>query len=99
MRMLLCRNSHIRRGVCKRNSKVCHRCKKVKRILGSYVFYSPKNWSRWSEKKHYWLTDWNDYRWICRDCIREILDEWEIEPLSRMLIGEALSERKSLYVC
>lgn len=99
MRMVLCRNSNTRRKVSKRKLKVCDSCKKIRRLLGSYIFCTSKNWTYWSEKRHLWLIDWNDYRWICRDCIEVVLNEWEIEPVSKLLIGKDLFERRSLYVC
>jgi hypothetical protein len=90
-------NSFIRRRSWKKHNKVCDICHKQKRLLGSIVYFSDYNTSHFSLKVLRWIIDWNDYKWVCRDCIAKSTEEWKVDPNSIEKINYYLGIGYSLY--
>lgn len=95
--LLITFNNHLRIKVYKRQNKKCFLCKKVKRLLKSILLHSSRNKSHWSEKRNSWIIDWNDYRWVCRDCISNIDLNLKLHRETKRIIEEKLLSRKSIY--
>lgn len=68
-RFFFCPNIWIRRKVCKYREGICFCCGKEKRLEKSAVFFSDRCNSHFSDKLNRWVYDFNDYVWICRDCM------------------------------
>ena len=79
-----CPNAFLRIKIWKYRNHICHKCRKIKRLEKSSLFFSDKCNTRYSEKRKRWLYDLNDYIWLCRDCMTKqesisniIKNDWE----------------------
>lgn len=95
--LLITYNNHLRRKAYKRQDKRCSLCKKIKRLLKSVLLCSDRNKSHWSEKRRIWIIDWNDYRWICRDCLEGITFKLRLGNEAKKTVDEQLLSGKSIY--
>lgn len=56
-------------GIWRYREHICFICQKKKRLEKSAVFFSDDCKTHFSEKAQRWTIDYNDYVWICRDCM------------------------------
>jgi hypothetical protein len=90
-------NSRIRNKARTRQNKQCAICKKIKRLLESLVFFTHRNKSHWSAKRKLWIIDWNDYRWVCRDCAEKVSTVWKVSKDTIKILEEQVIKGQSVY--
>lgn len=61
-------NIHLRNKAWRYRNKICFTCGKIKRRIRSILFFSDKNKTHWNPKLKRWVTHYQDYIWVCRDC-------------------------------
>ena len=90
-------NNHIRKKVRLRHGNVCDICHKKKRLLQSILFFTHRNQNHWSNKRNIWIIDWDDYRWVCRDCVIRAGSEWRVCKEAMQIIDDYVLIKKSIY--